>query len=366
MKVLIVGSVDPWVRSVSTVQHYVAAGRAAGHQVAVYGEPNKELPNIAFTTDLSGVDLAVFVMQLPNDLPDMPYLARLMDGVPRERRVVVDLWGRYNDTIRIEHDFNHLEKFDGHLRWEWEDTYRAISDVIVQPTLAPKRADVRSFLFHGYDPAAAKSYASAKEAAAAWRDATPAQKPIGIMYAGSNWQRWAQVRAFLDGYRLARGKIGKACLVGWDWKARSQWAINQGLMGSDADPAFLEELGVDVRDGVRFDEIAGLLNTARFVPVFHRPLFRALDYVTVRSFETFEADALPVLMLPKKFVHDLYGAAAVTLVPEGDVGAHMLDALERPEKYWDALLKTRAHLAQHHSFERRFKELAALSNGRAR
>ena len=68
-----------------------------------------------FTTDLNGVDLALFVVQVPSDFPDMPYLARLLDGIPRERRVVVDLWGRFNDTIRLEHDFNHLEKLDGHL-----------------------------------------------------------------------------------------------------------------------------------------------------------------------------------------------------------------------------------------------------------
>ncbi len=38
----------------------------------------------------------------------------------------------------------------------------------------------------------------------------------------------------------------------------------------------------------------------------------------------------------------------------------MKDALRRPELYWDAVLQTRAHLARHHSYERRFQELAAL------
>ena len=37
MKLLLVTSVDPWTRSVSTVHKYVAAGRALGHEVAVYG-----------------------------------------------------------------------------------------------------------------------------------------------------------------------------------------------------------------------------------------------------------------------------------------------------------------------------------------
>jgi hypothetical protein len=366
MKLLIVNGVDPWVRSVSTVQHYVTAGRAAGHDVAVYGEPHRDLPTIAFTTDLKGVDLALFVIQVPNDLPDMPYLARLMDGIPRERRVVVDLWGRYNDTIRIEHDFNHLEKFDGNFQWDWEETYHAISATILQPTLAPLRRDAKSFLFHAFDPGSVvKTYANAKEAAAAWRDATPAEKPYGVMYAGANWQRWEQVRAFLESYGAARRQVGKACLLGWDWGKRPAWAVDQGMAGIDTDPAFLAGLEVETKSGVRFDQIVPLLSTARFVPIFHRPLFRKLNYVTVRSFETFQVDALPVLMLPKDFVRDVYGPAAVTLVPNGDIGAHLLDALEHPEKYWDALLKTRGHLAQHHSFTQRLQDLDTLRKGRA-
>src|SRR5690606_3090173 len=127
--------------------------------------------------------------------PDMPLLARLLDGIPRERRLVVDLWGRFNDTIRLEHDFNHLEKLDGHLGWEWEEALQSVSDTIVQPTLAPLRSEVGSFLFHGYDAGAVvTNYATAREAATAWRNAGPDRKPFAAMYVGSNWQRWDQVR----------------------------------------------------------------------------------------------------------------------------------------------------------------------------
>ena len=72
MKLLLVTAVDPWTRSVSTVHRWVEAGRALGHEVAVYGERHPELPGLPFTTDLSGVDLALFVVQVPTDFPDMP------------------------------------------------------------------------------------------------------------------------------------------------------------------------------------------------------------------------------------------------------------------------------------------------------
>src|SRR5688572_30461327 len=82
MKLLLVTSCDPWTRSVSTIHHYVATGRALGHDVALYGPPNPELPAVPYTTDLDGVDLALFVVQVPGDFPQMPHLARLIDTIP--------------------------------------------------------------------------------------------------------------------------------------------------------------------------------------------------------------------------------------------------------------------------------------------
>jgi len=361
MKLLLVNGVNAWVRSVSTIHKYVAAGRALGHEVAVYGEPNPELASLPFTTDLNGVDCALFVIQVPSDFPDMPHLARLLDGIPRERRVLADLWGRFNETVRIDHDFNHLEKFEGHLGWEWVEAFQAVSDRITQPTLAPLRRDVRSFLFHGYDSGSvAKNYETADAAAAAWRAAGPNEKPYGLMYVGSNWQRWQEVARFLEQYGPARGEVGQACLVGWDWDKRPDSAVEQGILGIDTDPSLLARFDVEVRHGVQFHEITTLLGKARFAPVFHRPLFRHLGLVTVRTFETFYADSIPVLMLPRDLVQSVYGRAALTLVPGDDVGSHLRDALKRPEFYWDAVLRTRAHLAQHQAYVSRFEELGRL------
>jgi hypothetical protein len=360
MRLLLVTSVDPWVRSVATVHKFVAAGRTLGHDIAVYGEPHSGLPTLPFTTDLDGLDFVLFVVQVPSDFPDMPYLARLLDGIPRERRVVLDLWGRFNETIRLEHDFNHLEKLDGHAGWEWEEGLRAISDTILQPTLSPLRQDVGSFLFHGFDPASiVKPHPTARDAAAAWSG-----KTFGAMYVGSNWQRWEQVRRFLEGYAVARERVGPVCLTGWDWSARPEWAVRMGIMGIDTDPALLSRLGVEARDGMRFDEVVGSLGRAKFAPVIHRPLFRRLGIVTNRTFETFYADSLPILLLPRDFVVAIYGEAALALVPGEDIAAYLDDALSRPEVYWEAVLQTRSHLARHHSYTRRFQELAAFTKDR--
>jgi hypothetical protein len=362
MRILLATWVDPWTRSVSTVHHFVAAGRRLGHEVLVYGEPHEELPDLPYTLDLEGVDLALFVIQVPTDFPDMPHLARLLDGVPRERRVVVDLWGRYNDTIRLEHDFNHLEKVDGHLGWEWEEALDATSATILQPTFEPLRQNVGTYLFHGYEPRAVLRPAETADAAAArWRDAGADERPFGVMYVGSNWQRWEQVRRFLEGYADVRARVGRACLCGWHWNWRPDWAVENGIAGIDTDPEFLAALDVEIWDGVRYEYIVEMLGQARFAPVFHRPLFRHLGFVTARTFETFHADSLPVLMLPRDFVEAVYGPAALTLVPEGGVAAHLTAALDEPERFWQALLDTRAHLARRHSYERRVEELLEVA-----
>ncbi|MGE0768701.1 MAG: hypothetical protein AB7L90_19805 [Hyphomicrobiaceae bacterium] len=362
MKLLVVTSVDAWTRSVSTLHHFVAAGKRLGHDVAIFGESDASLPNLAFSTDLRGVDLALFVIQVPSDFPDMPALAHIIDGVPRKRRAVVDLWGRYNETIRIDHDFNHLEKLDGHLGWEWDEAIKAVSELILQPTLRPLRKDVRPYLFHGFDPAAVvRPSETPQHAAERWRSASLDEKPFGVMYVGSNWQRWEQVRRFLTGYAGARHQVGRACLIGWDWGARPDWAVEKGIMGIDSDAEFLKSLDVEIRHGVRFDEVVDLLGQARFAPIFHRPLFGKLGFVTARSFETFYADTIPVLCLPRDFVADVYGPSALSLIPGDSIAGHLKDVLARPVHYWQAVFDTREHLAREHSFERRYDELARLT-----
>ena len=310
MKLLLVTWVDPWVQRLDRAQ--MRCRRAPrGHDIAVYGEPNAHLPAFP-STDLDGVDLAVFVVQVAADFPDMPYLARVLDGIPRERRLVIDLWGRFNDTIRLEHDFNHLQKLDGHAGWEWEEAFQAVSDTILQPTLAPLRPNVGSFLFHGWDPGSVvKPYRDARSRGRVGRKSLRrgvCRQQLATLGAGAPVPRGICPRTRARRSRVP-GRLGleRAAAMG----------RRDGHHGDRHGSALLACLGVEARDGVRFDEVVGLLGRARFAPVIHRPLFRHLGFVTNRTFETFYADSLPVLMLPRDFVAAIYGEAALTLVPGG-------------------------------------------------
>lgn len=350
MKLLFVSALDRCVRSAATIVKYVEIGRRLGHEVSVYGEPHGQFPSLPFTLDAANFDRVLFVVHIPSDFPDMPCLARLLDSVPRERRVIIDCWGRLNDTIRVEHDFNHLEKLDGHLGWEWIDAFQAVSATILQPTLAPRRSDARSFLFHGFDPAAVRpGQVYAKD------------KPYGVMYVGNNWQRWDQVRRFLDDTQGIQEQLGKICLVGWDWDRRPDWAVQLGLQGVDVDANLLAVRRVETRGAVPYTDVVGLLSQARFSPIFYRPLFRELGCVTNRVFETFCAATLPLVFLPEEFAAAIYGPAVRKLIPR-NVAEYLQDVMRDPEPYAAAVAAVREHLAGHHSFEQRFRELLAILN----
>jgi len=361
MKLLIVSRFDRSARAISTIVNYVRAGRALGHHVALFADPLADLPDVPTSRDPKSFDHVMFVVYETPDFPDLPYLAHLLDGVPRERRIVVDCTGRYNDTITVEHDFNHLEKMDNHMGWEWIDGFDSVAKTVLQPTLTPRRPPARGFLFHAFDPSAVQHpYDNAEQAARAWEGRSSERSRYGLAYVGNNWQRWSQMRGLLEGLSPIKDRLGPIALVGWAWDHRPDWAAELGIDGIDTDTALLQELGVELRGNIPFSEVIPFVSQARFAPVIHRPLFNHLGIVTNRTFETFCSDAIPLLMLPPDTIESIYGPAARPLAVGDDVAAHV-EAIQRcPEVYWDAVLKTRAHLSSVHSYQRRMQELSAL------
>jgi hypothetical protein len=360
MKVLMVSRLERSARAVSTIAKYVETGRRLGHEVAIFAERSSEFCSMPYSLDVSHFDFVVFVIYETADFPDLPYLARVLDGMPKEQRVIIDCTGRFNDTIRIEHDYNHLEKLDGHQGWEWVEGFQAVSDKVLQPTLAPRRADARSFLFFGYDSSAtSRSYLSAGEAAKLW-NSNGVGREYGLAYVGNNWQRWTQMKNLLEALEPIKERVSPIALRGWAWDERPPWAAEHGFGGLDVDPALLQRLGVAIGPPIAFQEVIQFQGKARFCPVIHRPLFNELGFVTNRTFETFSSDTLPVLLFPESIIESVLGEDAFSLAAGDDPRGKIEDMLQRPELYWDAVLKTRAYLSAHHSYEQRFRELQAI------
>ncbi len=361
MKLLFVSKLSRSARAVNTLSKYVRVGKKLGHEVAVFGEQLSDVPGVPYSLDVRKFDFAIFVVYETADFPDLPYLAQLLDAMPKDRRVIIDCSGRYNETIRIEHDFNHLEKMDGHQGWEWIEGFQAVANKILQPTLRPLRPDVRPFLFHGYDPEAVVHSSGSPNGSTASRPGyVNEDRPYGLVYVGHNWQRWSQIRRFLEAIEPLKDELGPICIAGADWSKRPDWAIQLGLLGADVDPALLARLGVETRAPIPFDEVIGFMGHGRFCPIFHRPLFNHLSLVTNRTFETFCADTIPLIMLPDNMMEAIYGKHAWPLVPGEDVEERLRNMMRHPDVYWEAVLKTRDHLSAHHSYEQRFRELLAI------
>jgi hypothetical protein len=350
MRLLFVGKVDTSAYGAATFERYVVAGKEQGHEVAVFGEQPEGFPNIPFTTETKGFDAVVFVVYQTTDFPDLPYLAQLLDNVPKERRVVVDPTGRFNETIRVEDDFNHLEKLDGHQGWEWIDAMRAVSTRIVQPTYEPRHEEVRPFLFYGYDPERVARRGS-------W------DKPYGFGYIGNNWQRWAQMRALVEAVEPMKADLGKMRVAGWDWEKTPQWIMDLGVPGITVERELLERVPVEAWGPLPYHDLIAYMSEHRFTPVVQRPLFNELGLVTNRVFETFMADTVPIVTLPEGLAVSVYGEGVRPLLAGDDPARVVRDGLAHPEQAFEAVSKVRAHLAAEHSMKRRFEELTKILEG---
>src|SRR5262245_32819298 len=101
MRLLIVSRFERSARAIHTILKYVRVGQSLGHTVALFSDPLRDMPDVPTSHDPKAFDYVMFVVYETPDFPDLPYLAYLLDGVPRDRRIVVDCTGRYNNTIEV-------------------------------------------------------------------------------------------------------------------------------------------------------------------------------------------------------------------------------------------------------------------------
>ena len=231
----------------------------------------------------------------------------------------------------------------------WIDVCDSLSDKIYQPTLHPLRPNVKSFLFHAYNPA--------------W--AVPLHvrdKPFGMFYVGNNWFRWRQMRRILEGVERIRPEVGRVGLIGHGWDRPAPWtnnSISAEAYYSDAD--YLKRLHIEVAPPIRFDKVIATMGSGTFTPVIYRPLFEHLRLVTCRTFETPAANTIPVFGLDPNFVEATYGARARTLALGADHPEDLMrDVMRRPEHYAEVVEEMRQLLAENHSYVRRVQELVAM------
>ena len=291
--------------SMLDLRGYARAARTMGHEVTVYGPPNPKFA-LDYSQDLDGADAVIFVFEWTTALQfgDRLDWTRLLEAVPRRRRVVIDCDGAYNDPIEFGGDYNHRNEESSRY---WTDVCDSLSDKIFQPTYRPRRQNVRPFLFHIYDPT--------------WE--TPldfADKEFAMVYVGHTKFRWRGMSKVLRGDRAGAGPgrprgagrrgLGLARRTGCNGMTSSQLLCRSRLSEKDRASRHCR--------AVPYPQVAATISKGVFNPVVYRPLFECLGMVTCRTFETPAAGTIPLFLLDRGLCRGDLRRAAIELVLDGE------------------------------------------------
>jgi hypothetical protein len=135
-----------------------------------------------------------------------------------------------------------------------------------------------------------------------------------------------------------------------------EWGVHRANHYVDRD--YLKQIGVETFPAIPYREVTRTINKGVFNPVVYRPLFERLGMVTCRTFETPAAGTIPLFLLDRDYVAEIFGERALELVLD-DEQAHekIVDVLERPQHYGDIVMGIRDDFGRRHTPEARLAEL---------
>lgn len=352
--------------SMGDLRAYARAARALGHEITVYGPieetahsdkarylqgaygPPKDRAALNYSLNLKGADAVIFIFEWTTRLRDGGRMdwARLVGAVPRRRRVVIDCDGGYNDVICFKDDYNHLDEKAGR---EWVAVCDSLSDKVCQPTLQPRRPNVRPFFFHVYDPM--------------WE--TPLDfraKEFSLIYVGHTKWRWRPMLGVLQTLESVRDQVGRIALVGDGWAGIPDWASEGNVANKYyVDLEYLKRLRIETCPAISYRNVIPTMSRGVVNPVVYRPLFEHLQLVTCRTFETPAASTIPLFLLDQDYVRGIYGDRAKELVLAGErPHEKILDMLARPNHYAEIVDEIRQEFRRRHSPEARLRELIGI------
>jgi hypothetical protein len=336
--------------SAQDVRNYSRVARESGDEIVVYG-PERDDGELRCSRDIESADAVVFIFEWTTELRDGDQLdlARIIGKVSRSRRIVVDCDGAYNDVIRVGSDYNHRDEAGSR---RWTQVCESLSDRIYQPTLRPKRSNVGTFFFHGYDPD--------------WeRPLDFSGKDFGMVYVGHSKFRWWPMYRVLRAVEPVRDRVGRIALIGHGWDSMPSWA---GPMQIEdyyyTEPQYLAKMNVEFVSPIGSADVIPWMSRARFNPVIYRPLFSYLGFVTCRTFETPGAGTLPLFGLDPVYVRETFGCDALELVlPTEGATDKIRDMFERPGHYAEVCTAIREHMNRRHSYQVRLQELMKIVKG---
>jgi hypothetical protein len=338
--------------STHAVANYMRVAPQCGHSVAIYGTPIWYVPELQFSKDIQSFDRVVYVYESELYRIKPMQEAVMLAKFPRPYRLVLDTDGMYNPVVNVDgYDFNHRNEAE---RARWVEYFEALSDKVMQTTLErPQNPRAAALTFFGYNPALQVNPCAA-----------PA-KQYDILHVGHNWWRWKQVSAeLLPAFEQIRDQVGEIGFIGLWWDQPPPEGPAAGPEAAfQSDPEAFKRLRIQTRQAVMYHDVITTMSTARINILTQRPVLRRLKHLTLKYFEIFCADTIPLLMLDHDHAEAVYGSAGRDLVLKGNIAEKLLDALRRPDHYRAVVEDVRRHLITHYSYDRRVEELvAAIQN----
>lgn len=329
------------------VADYMRVAERFGHRVALYGYPQPWLPDLTFSMDVWAFDKVVFLFE--SEIYRVPRLneVAVFGKFSRADRLILDMDGMYNPVVMLDgYDRNHDTPEQQAL---WVSYLDALADRVMKPMLPSASAGQpgAALPFYGYDPALETDPADAPE------------KVYDIIYVGHNWWRWRQLeQEFFPALGTGRDRFGRVALIGLWWDAPPAEDDAGNPLAFACDPAILKRLDIEPRPSVMYNEVVDTMSSARINIFTQRPVLHHLRHLTLKYFEIFYADTIPLLMLDPDHVAAVYGPSGRELTLTGQVAEKLADALERPDHYREVVADVRRYLARHHGYDQRMVELA--------
>lgn len=331
------------------VANYMRVAPRHGHRVAMYGEPLAYLPGLDFSTDVSAFDRVAYLFESEiYRLRPLQEVA-MLGTISKQHRLIFDMDGMYNPVVELDgYDFNHRSESD---RTQWIEFFDALADRVAKPVLTPPSGNprARAMTFYGYDPALQVDPASAPP------------KQYDILHVGHNWWRWRQVAAeLLPAFGEIRDQIGEIGFIGLWWDRPPAEGPEAGPAAAfQSDIEAFRRLRIATKTAVMYTDVVRTMSTARINIFTQRPVLHHLKHLTLKYFEIFYADTIPLLMLDEGVAASVYGPAARELVLRHRITDKLLDALRRPDHYKDVVAGVRRYLARHYAYDQRVEELVA-------
>lgn len=328
------------------VANYMRVGPKHGHSVALHGTPQSHLPEFRFSNDVQAFDRVVYLFE--SELYRVKPLQEvaMLGTISKRHRLILDMDGMYNPLIMLDrYDFNHASEAD---RAQWIEFYDTLSDQVAKPILTPPDDPrVSALIFYGYDPALQVD------------PATAPPKQYDILHVGHNWWRWREVSGkLLPAFEQIRDQVGEIGFVGLWWDRPPAEGRDAGPeQAFQSDPEAFRRLRICTTTAVMYTDVIRTMSTARINIFTQRPILHHLKHLTLKYFEIFYADTIPLLMLDEDHAATVYGPAGRELTLSGDVADKLLDALRRPDHYRGVVEDVRRHLTSHYSYDRRVEEL---------